>query len=107
MTTTNSMHLQATGPDYEVRACPTPYCTEDNPRHSGTTVAGYLERGRARASVINGRDALWDEWQFTPNDIREDAGPIRDTPTAQIDARTDARTYVQSLSFPAAPAGQP
>lgn len=91
------MHLQATGPDYEVRACPG--CAEDNPRHQGTRVAGYLERGRARANVINGTDKLWDEWQFVPNDTREDAGPVRDTPTAQ----RDARTYVRSLSFPVQP----
>ena len=95
---TNSMHLQATGPDYEVRACPNEGCWED-PRHPGTTVAGYLERGRARAAVINGRDKLWDEWRFTPNDIREDAGPVRDMPRARLEAATDARIYVQAMAL--------
>jgi hypothetical protein len=97
----NTMHLtvDGIGPDLKVYACPNPTCAEDNPRHSGTTVAGYLERGRARASVINGQDRLWDEWQFVPNDIREDAAPVRDTPTAAIDARTDARIYVQAMAL--------
>ena len=98
---TNSMHLapESTNTHLLVRACPTEYCTEDNPLHPGTVPTGVLERGRALCTVQNGVSKCWDEWQFVPNDIREDAGPVRDTPTAAIDARSDARTYVRSLSL--------
>jgi hypothetical protein len=60
---------------------------------AGGELIGWVEMGRAMASVVDGRDVLWDEWRFTPS-ADEPPGEVR---RAFARAREDARVYADEL----------
>lgn len=60
----------------------------------GSELIGWVQQGRKMASVENGRDVLWTQWQFVPAAL----GPAGEVRRSYIRAREDARVYAQLLA---------
>lgn len=61
------------------------------------TLVGWIEQGRAMASVVDGRDRLWTEWGFTPARETERSHRVPVVHDSISKAYDEARVYAAAL----------
>lgn len=89
-----TIHLQrdAHG-DRDVYSCPAPAsCPQDGP-HPGSALLGQIVQGRTMTGIRYGAAFTFTEWQWIPDDLDAEPGPVRHAYSPAFD---DARRYAKS-----------